>query len=344
MLPSILQAYGLDEKYTRVEAFGNGLINDTWKVTSGNKEYILQRINNAVFKQPEHIAHNIKVIAYYLKEHYPTYKFIAPILTTGGDEMNYLPVEGFFRLFPFVANSHSRDVVGTPEQAYEAAMQFGRFTRLLSGLEVSKLKTTIPGFHDLSFRYRQFLSAIENGNKDRVTEADHLIKNLIDHSYIVTEYDHIKQNTQFRLRVTHHDTKISNILFDPAEKGICVIDLDTVMPGYFISDAGDMMRTYLSPVSEEENDFDIIEVRDDVYRAVVQGYADEMKGELTPMEKGSFFYAGKFMIYMQAIRFLTDYLNDDVYYGASYPKHNFFRAGNQAVLLQRLTEKESILK
>jgi hypothetical protein len=117
-----------------------------------------------------------------------------------------------------------------------------------------------------------------------------------------------------------------------------VIDLDTVMPGHFISDVGDMMRTYLSPVSEEEKDFAKIEVREDFYQAIVNGYYNEMKDILTETEKRYFFYAGKFMIYMQAIRFLTDYLNNDVYYGSRYPGHNLIRAGNQAVLLQRLLD------
>jgi hypothetical protein len=114
-----------------------------------------------------------------------------------------------------------------------------------------------------------------------------------------------------------------------------VIDLDTVMPGYFFSDAGDMMRTYLSPVNEEETDFSKIEVRADFYKAIAEGYFTEMKDELTDAEKSSFFYAGEFMIYMQAIRFLTDHLNDDRYYGAKYPAHNYNRAYNQAVLLEK---------
>ncbi|MEZ5027700.1 MAG: hypothetical protein R2765_02815 [Ferruginibacter sp.] len=129
-------------------------------------------------------------------------------------------------------------------------------------------------------------------------------------------------------------------MFDEAGKGLCVIDLDTVMPGYFISDVGDMMRTYLSPVSEEEKDFRKINIRDDFYEAIVKGYYRQMKDELTQTEKKYFFYSGTFMIYMQAIRFLTDYLNNDIYYGAKYPGHNLVRAGNQAVLLQRLLEKE----
>ncbi|MEJ7684927.1 MAG: phosphotransferase [Segetibacter sp.] len=141
----------------------------------------------------------------------------------------------------------------------------------------------------------------------------------------------------------HHDTKISNVLFDDKNKGLCLIDLDTVMPGYFISDAGDMMRTYLSPVSEEEKDFTKIDIREDFFDAISEGYLSEMKDDLTEEEQSSFVYAGKFMIYMQAVRFLADYLCDDIYYSSNYEGHNFMRAKNQLYLLDRLQEKEERL-
>ena len=344
MLKSVLSAYGLKERSLKAEAFGTGLINHTWKITAGEKAYILQRVNHAVFKEPGDIANNIRLIAVHLKKFHPAYKFIAPLKSVDGEEMIYQREEGFFRMFPFVPDSHSKDVVETPEQAYEAATQFGRFTHLLHAIDIKQLKITIPCFHDLTLRYQQFLQALEKGNKQRIKESENLIRSLISHTDIVTEYGHIKSNPQFKLRVTHHDTKISNVLFDAAGKGLCVIDLDTVMPGYFISDVGDMMRTYLSPVSEEEKEFEKIVVRDDFYKAIVQGYYNEMKNELTATEKKYFFYAGTFMIYMQALRFLTDYLNDDIYYGAKYRRHNFIRAKNQLVLLERLLEKKELLE
>jgi Ser/Thr protein kinase RdoA (MazF antagonist) len=340
MIHTVLLAYGLNEKETRVESFGTGLINNTWKVISSGKNYILQRLNDAVFKHPRDIASNLRLMADYLGRHHPEYKFVAPVVSLKGDEMVFLNGEGFFRLFPFVEGSHSKDIVETSEQAYEAATQFGRFTRLLSGIDLSRLKITIPFFHDLTLRYQQFLSALKNGNKQRIEESQKLIKILIDNENILQVYEQIKTSSAFRLRVTHHDTKISNVLFDKNDKGLCVIDLDTAMPGYFISDVGDMMRTYLSPVSEEEKDFNKIEIRNDYYKAIIQGYYDEMKDELTETEKKYFFYAGKFMTYMQAIRFLTDYINNDVYYTIRYPKHNFVRAGNQLSLLEELQKNE----
>ncbi len=340
---SILPAYGLDENSLTIENFGSGLINNTWKVKASGNEYILQRVNHSVFKEPSNIANNINLIGAFLRKNHPEYKFVSPVATHLGEEMVFQKGEGYFRMFPFVPGSHSKDTVETPGQAFEAATQFGRFTHLLQGIDISKLKITIPCFHDLTLRYQQFTQALEEGNKQRIHDSASLIEYLLSHVDIVNEYEYIKSNPEFRLRVTHHDTKISNVLFDQAGKGLCVIDLDTVMPGYFISDVGDMMRTYLSPVSEEEKDFDKMEVRDEFYQAIVEGYYNEMKDELTPTEKTYFFYAGTFMIYMQAIRFLTDYLNDDIYYGFTYPNHNFNRAKNQSVLLEQLLKKKKKL-
>ena len=125
---------------------------------------------------------------------------------------------------------------------------------------------------------------------------------------------------------------------------MCVIDLDTLMPGYFISDVGDMLRTYVSLLSEEEKDFSKIAVRDEYFAAIVEGYLGQLNDELSEEEKDHFVYAGKFMIYMQAIRFLADYLNNDIYYGSKYEGHNYVRAGNQLNLLQKLINKEDELQ
>jgi Ser/Thr protein kinase RdoA (MazF antagonist) len=339
MIAAVLSAYGFREQETSVTPFGTGLINHTWKVDSIGKTYILQRINETVFKSPGDITYNIRLLTDYLHGHYPDYLFAGPLPSISGDDMVFIKGEGYFRLFPFIEGSHTIDVAQNPDQAYEAALQFGRFTKLLSGIDSRKLKITIPGFHDLSWRYQQFSDALNNGNAARIKESKDLIEIISENSPIVRTYEAVKADPAFRLRVTHHDTKISNVLFDLHDKGLCVIDLDTVMPGYFISDVGDMMRTYLSPANEEETDFNAIEVREDFYKAIVQGYMDEMKDELTATEKTYFFYAGRFMIYMQALRFLTDYLNNDVYYGKKYPEHNRVRAGNQVRLLKKLMEK-----
>lgn len=333
MMKPILSLFGFDEADCLIRPFGQGLINTTWQIETKNKKYILQRINHHIFKSPEDIAFNIRMMADYFNKNYPSYLFVNPCQTIEGTDLAKTET-GYFRLFPFVENSHTMDVVTEPAQAYEAAKQFAKFTALLSAFDATDLKMTIPDFHNLSLRFRQFEQALETGNQNKIRQSKNWIDFILQQKNIVEDYEICK--TVFKIRCIHHDTKISNVLFDEAGKGLCVIDLDTVMPGYFISDVGDMMRTYLCPVSEEEKDFSKITIRKDYYDALVSGYLSEMGGALSATEKKHFHYAGVFMIYMQAIRFLTDHLNDDVYYGAKYEGHNFIRAGNQITLLQKL--------
>jgi Ser/Thr protein kinase RdoA (MazF antagonist) len=340
----ILNAFGFTDNNTEVTPFGTGLINNTWLVVAGHDKFILQRINHNVFKRPEDIAANISIIGNYLAELYPDYLFVSTKKTLENNDLFFVPGDGYYRLFPFVKNSHTIDVVSSSAQAYEAAKQFGRFTKVLANFPVEKLHITLPNFHNLPLRYHQFQTAIQNGNGKRVKEAGDSILFLQQQRGIVNVSEHIAGNPAFKTRVTHHDTKISNVLFDVNDRGLCVIDLDTVMPNYFISDVGDMLRTYLSPVSEEEKNFSKIEIREDYFRAIAEGYLVEMGDELSDTEKKHFVYAGKFLIYMQALRFLTDYLNDDVYYGSKYEGHNFIRAKNQITLLERFIEQEDLLK
>ena len=340
----ILSAYNLGVNDPDIEPIRNGLINATWRISNSHHSYILQKVNHHIFKTPESIASNVRMVADYLFEHEPDYFFVSPVKTKYGEEMVHIPDRGYFRMIPFVKNSHTINTVEMPQQAFEAAKKFGEFSRLLSGFPVEKLKITLPDFHNLTLRYEQFSEALESGNKTRLQQSKGYIQFIKENKNIVDIYENILLNPSFKLRVTHHDTKISNVLFDSENRGLCVIDLDTLMPGYFISDVGDMMRTYLSPVNEEEKDFSKIEIREEYFKSIFDGYMYEMGNELNDEERRHFIYAGKFMIYMQAIRFLTDHLNNDTYYGAKYEGQNFVRAGNQIALLQKLTEKETLLK
>jgi hypothetical protein len=276
----------------------------------------------------------------YIEEHHPGY-FLPVILNTLTGESMFSDAEkGYFRLFSFVKGSYTHAVADNPLLAYEAARQFGLFASVLSSFPVHDLRYTIPQFHDLTLRYTQFMDAMENGNKLRISESENEIKFILDHNFIVKKYQDILSNSDFKLRVTHHDTKISNILFDKSGNGLCVVDLDTVMPGYFTSDVGDMMRTYLCSASEEENDFSQITVRTEYFIAIMNGYLGQMATILTQSEIESFTFSGLMMTYMQALRFLTDHLNNDVYYGAKYTGHNFIRAKNQLTLLKKLIDLE----
>lgn len=343
MITTILESYGI-HRDSLIEPLNGGLINQTWKVADGKKQFILQQINNHVFKKPYDVAANIRMIDEYFKEHSPYYLFVSPISNLHKEDIVYEKDQGYFRLFPFIEGSHTIDIVSTPDQAYEAAFQFGKFTQLLSRFEAGRLNITIPDFHNLTLRYRQFETSLEVGNAERIRQSRELVAEFKKRTSILDEFEMIKKSKEFKMRVTHHDTKISNVLFNDEGKGMCVIDLDTIMPGYFISDVGDMMRTYLSPANEEVSDFNKIDVRDDFFRGIVQGYVTAMGDELTSQEQRLILYSGSFLIYMQALRFLTDYFNNDIYYGAKYEQHNFIRAGNQLALLKKMEEKKEALQ
>lgn len=341
MFQAVLDAYGLHAGKCTIEPFGSGLINHTWKVYQEGIAYILQEVNTVVFREPAHIAQNIRAIKEYLDQTVPEYLFIAPIKALNGDD--FVVVNNrFYRIFPFVEKSCSVDFVHQPEQAYHAARQFGKFTRMLRAFNVQKLKPTIENFHNLSLRVAQFKKALEQASQKRISEAKFAIGEIIRHYGIEAQYVHLLDSGSLNLRVIHHDTKISNVLLQAETgAGLCVIDLDTVMPGYFISDVGDMMRTYLSEANEEEKDFSKIAIRTDVFAAIHKGYMEEMDQVLAFTEKQFFIYSGKFMIYMQAVRFIADFLNGDIYYKTNYPKHNLIRGLNQIDLLNKYIAKES---
>jgi Ser/Thr protein kinase RdoA (MazF antagonist) len=344
VIQDVLTKFGLNSNTSTIKPFGSGLINTTWRVVAAEQQYILQKVNHEVFRRPMDIDDNIRSIANYLNEHHSDYLFVSPLPDLKGNTLVHHEAEGYFRIFNFVKNSHTVDVVNMPSQAFEAAVQFGKFTSILGAFPIDQLKTTIPDFHNLTLRHQQFTHALQNGNISRIAEAKDLITALSAHTDILNTFERIQKDSSFKKRVMHHDTKISNVLFTPDGVGICVIDLDTVMPGYFFSDLGDMMRTYLSPVNEESKNLDQIEIRDDFLAAIVKGYYTQMANSLSSSEKEHFFFAGRFMIYMQALRFLTDYLQEDKYYHITYPKQNLFRAENQVCLLRKFTEKENLLQ
>jgi hypothetical protein len=345
MFESLLSLYGIDQSEFSIKPYGNGLINHTWKIVSSGKEWLWQKINQQVFKKPLDILDNCSRLSEYFNRHHPDYLFISPVVHA--QRRNFVTDEqnNYYRLFPFVKNSFTVNTVSKPIQAYEAARQFGQFTRLLSNFDIGQLQITLPDFHNLTLRQEQFETAIHQAQSKRMDPSLPTIRFLQDQMGIVETFKILKKNASFPIRVVHHDAKINNVLFDlGTDRGLCVIDLDTVMPGYYISDVGDMLRTYLSPAGEEDADFSKIEIREDYFQEILRGYLGEMHGELTPEEKEYFIYAGKFAIYMQAIRFLTDWLENDSYYAVQYPEQNLLRANNQVTLLKRFLEKEDRLK
>jgi len=343
---NVLKAYGLTSKNIKLQQIGSGHINRTYLLTnlSDDKQYVLQNINVHVFANPMAIADNIKHVADYLVAHFPDYLFPAPIATITNEFMVSHNGE-YWRLIPFVKDTLALDTLTSPKQAFEAAKQFGKLSRLLDDFDSNKLTPSIIGFHDLALRYKQFSNALKESKEDFRIKAAKEINVAVNYENILYQYQLFTKRDDFPDRVMHHDTKISNVLLaKDTFEGVCVIDLDTLMPGKFISDLGDMMRTYLCEFSENEKDLSKITIRIEYFSAMMEGYLSEMGDILTSTEKEMILFSGKYIIYMQALRFLTDYLNGSVYYPVHYPEQNLDRTKNQLKLLQELIKNETQLQ
>lgn len=335
-----LAAFGLNGSRARVDRIGTGHINQTFRVQADAGTFVLQCINTSVFRQPEILEQNIVRAADYLKRHSPDYLFLAPLPTSHGAwsvTIDHRP----WRLFPFLENTFTMDRAETAEQAHEAAVGFARLTRLLHGAPVTQFQPTINRFHDLTWRYQQFEQELGSADAVRKDQAREAIEMAIAHRYLVERYQYLIGTKVLTLGVFHNDTKINNILFDTSGKTKAVIDLDTLMPGYFVYDLGDLLRTLVSPVTEEEADVTKIEFRPQFYEAVLDGYLSEMSVCLQAEEVRQHHLAGPVMTYIMALRFLADFLRGDTYYHTTYPGQNLVRARNQFTLLQLFLTQQS---
>ena len=316
----------------------SGLINSSYKLNAKDNAYFLQKINTSVFKSPAALQNNYKQIQQHL---FDKGEFELPemIKTVSGD-MFYNHNGDAWRCFQFVKNTYSPTVVQTPEKAYEVARCFGLFTAALHDLNSQKLEVVLPRFHDLNFRFSQFTNALRHAPAKRKEEVQHLIDRVHQHAFLLTLFQNIQADkTAFPLHIMHHDCKISNILFDVDTDAIrCPIDLDTTQPGLFFSDIGDMIRTIVCSLNEDAPNVDELALRTGFFEAVTQGYLSAMSGYLTEAEKSNIHYSGSFMAYMQALRFLTDFLNGNVYYKTVYPEQNKDRTANQLQLLDLLQQ------
>jgi len=314
-----------------IRSFGNGHINDTYRIIFPQKNYLLQRINHSVFSSPKTVMENIQIVADFLeKKDYSDY-LLKPILTQKKHPLFKDNSDSFWRVFPFFEETTTLEKAENPSQAYEAAKAFGSFSNMLNGLNINDLKFVIPDFHNGLMRWTTFRHSIKNGQEKRIKTAKGEIQFLEKNAILFKEIAHLN----LPLRVTHNDTKISNILFDKKrEKAIAVIDWDTIMPGIVLSDFGDMVRTFGSAATEDETDLNNVFIQPTLYEAIEQGYLEAMADSLHSVERSHLKKGAKWIILMQAVRFLGDYLMGDVYYKTAYDEHNLVRARNQIQLLK----------
>jgi len=322
-----------------VELLGNGLIHQTFKAKNDidKKAIVLQAINASVFKTPEDIVLNYLQIYEYLQNNKNGISIPAPIPSTSNGWIWKDEENNNWRATAFISHSYSPMVADIEKAAYTVALSFASFTHSLAKLDIKKLKEIIPGFHDLSFRYTQFEDAVSKAPQNILLKSTHIIAELRQRKNLVDFYECIKICADYPTRVMHHDCKISNILFDQ-ETGqvICPVDLDTVMPGKFFSDLGDMIRSMACTLDENSSEWEKLNIRPSFYQAIMEGYLEGIGNIFTAEEKNNIHYAGLIMVFMQSLRFLTDFLNGDIYYKINYPEQNLNRALNQLILLERL--------
>jgi Ser/Thr protein kinase RdoA (MazF antagonist) len=320
-----------------IESLGHGLIHHTYKVGHSERKIVLQAINTEVFKKPEDIIYNYRETYQYLEKHKGATGIPEPLQAINGQFLWTDEENNCWRALEFVHHSYSPLTADNEEAAYTVSKNFAAFTRSLEGLNAQTLKEIIPDFHNLSFRYGQFEKAVAPSQPDRLMKATPVISSLRERRSLVDYYETLADAKKYPFRLMHHDCKISNILFDSNTGGvICPVDLDTLMPGKFISDLGDMIRTMACSEDEDSIHWESIRIRSSFYDAILKGYLEGIGPILTKEEKKNIHYSGLLLVYMQALRFLTDFLEGDRYYKTSYPEQNLKRALNQLTLLERL--------
>lgn len=346
-LNEILKQFNIEVDVT---AYGNGHINDTY-IVSGTPRYILQKINTDIFKNPKELMNNIQAVTEFLRDKIkknggdPDRETLALINTNDGKPF-YQTEDGLcFRMYKFIDNAKSYDLIEDETQFYHAARAFGKFQNMLSDFPASQLFEVIPAFHNTRKRFEDFKISI---NEDKAGRLD-LIQNEIDFAlrrekYVDVVVD-LLNNKILPTRVTHNDTKINNVLLDEITgEGVCVIDLDTVMPGSLLYDFGDALRTGASTGTEDEKDLDKIWFNLDLFKAFTKGFLEELGDSITEKELELLPFSAILMTYECGIRFLGDFLNGDTYFKVDYDTHNLDRARTQFKLIEDMESKLEDMK
>lgn len=331
-----------NSEFETYQELASGHINDTYLIKTKKKPYfVLQRINQGVFKDVPRLIENKIAVSQHIQEKLKhlslkkqKHRVLIFIKAKTGDFYFKDNAGNFWNLMYYINKSQTFETVKDEQIAYEGGKLTGEFLKLTSDLDVSKLSEVIPKFHDMSFRYSQFQSSLQSASRARLFKAQPYINKIYNLKEEMHVLQTLKESGAIKQRVTHNDAKISNILFNKKNKGLCIIDTDTVMPGIVHYDFGDAIRTICNTAVEDETNLDLVEFNTTFYKAYTKGFLKKMKNTLTDIEIDYLPLGVKTMIFIMALRFLTDYLNKDVYYKTKYSEHNLDRAKNQFKLLE----------
>ena len=337
----IASEYVNKKKIVEIKEITSGNINDTYIIVMPNYQYILQRINTNVFKSPFGMMNNIKNITEYIKtkviyEGENPQRSLLNIVKTKYGEIMCIKYGEYWRMMEYISGSKSYEIIPNKDLFSEVGKAVGRFQNLLKGFPPHLLDETIKHFHDTPYRYKVFLKALKNRNK-RIEYCDEEIEFLIDHKDLYSHITNKLRTKEIPERVTHNDTKPSNILFDEnTEKALCLIDLDTVMKGSILYDYGDALRIGASLVKEDEEKLELVNIDLDYIESFTYAFLKELKGTITKTEVHNLYYGYLIMTLELSMRFLTDYFNYDKYFKINYEDHNLIRARNQIEVVKKI--------
>ena len=335
-----------------VKPLGNGLINDTYKVTMNEEDapaYVLQRINNAIFKDVELLQSNIEAVTAHLRKKLEE-KQVADI---DRRVLHFIKAETgktywreaddtYWRMMRFIPDAFTYETVNE-KYSHAAGLAFGEFEAALVDLP-QQLGETIPDFHNMELRARQLKEAVQNNPVKRLSVVESMVEELNRNMEEMCKAEQLHRDGKLPKRICHCDTKVNNMMFDADGNILCVIDLDTVMPSYVFSDYGDFLRTGANFTAEDDPNLANVGFNMDIFKAFTKGYLTSAGAFLTPIEREHLPFAAKLFPFMQCVRFLTDYINGDVYYKIKYPEHNLDRAKNQLALFNSVCLHEEEMK
>ena len=334
-----------------IKPIGNGLINETLRVTTAEDhcpDYILQRINHAVFTDVDLLQHNIELVTNHIRtklqarqEQDIDRKCLRFISTTNGQTYYHDAQNGFWRMSLFIPNAITKEEVNH-DSAFCCGQTFGNFEQMLVDLQ-EPLGETIPNFHNMELRLMQLREAVEADKVARVSTVSDMLNALSQDANDMCLAEQLYRQGALPKRICHCDTKVNNMMFDENDKVLCVIDLDTVMPSFVFSDYGDFLRTGANFVAEDSDQYESVGLNEEIFCAFTEGYLSSAAPFLTPIEVNHLPYAVALFPYMQCVRFLTDYINGDIYYKTAYAEHNLVRARNQMLLYQDVRRHDKMM-
>ncbi len=348
---ALLPHFRFEGKFEQALEINAGNINTTYHLIyrrpdGAKNEYLLQRINTYVFKDPVGVMRNIDLVTRHIERAYQAQgvdsrrRVLRVISTTDGALFHRTESDDYWRAYNFITHATAYDRIERPEDFREAARAFGEFQRLLTDFPAAELAETIPGFHHTARRFTAFQASVAADRAGRVKDLGPEIAFLNERRDMMSEVVLALEAGRLPVRVTHNDTKINNVMIDDAtHRAICVIDLDTVMPGSALFDFGDAIRSGAATAIEDDPDFSKVGIDLTLFEAFTDGFLSEVKDILTPEEIEMLPLSAKVITSEQAMRFLTDYIDGDLYYKIRTPDHNLVRARNQMALVRDMEAK-----